>query len=388
MPPYASDGQKVVVLDTDNEEVQVDNEGDMFIVRYEVNRVTVIEEPKSRVEGLYVTVRYVNRTVGHRNDGQNELYESVGKRKKAMEALTLYKQKKDKILLANQSHAGGLKPGGNEDWKIKLVGNPSPINIKYPWWIPKFSNIPRGIRLTAERIAGLMIETGITNQERNVLMQVLYNREARIAFDFTEKGVFKPEVEPPHIIPTIQHKPWQAANFRVPKALEGEVVDIVKKKLECGALERCCELYHNPWFLVPKKNGGYRLINAAQRLNAVTIKDASLPLSSEEYSEDFTGFPLLSLLDLFSGYDQCKLDPSSQDMTAFQTPLGLLRMTALPQEYTNGVQVFYQVMKKILKDQIAAGIGKPFIDDVAVKPASQSMFLDKHGIPEEVALGI
>jgi len=45
-------------------------------------------------------------------------------------------------------------------------------------------------------------------------------------------------------------------------------------------------------------------------------------------------------------------------------------------------------MKKILKDQIAAGIGKPFIDDVAVKPASQTMFLDKDGIPEEVAPGI
>jgi len=33
-------------------------------------------------------------------------------------------------------------------------------------------------------------------------------------------------------------------------------------------------------------------------------------------------------------------------------------------------------------------MGKPFIDDVAVKPASQSMFLDKNGVPEEVAPGI
>jgi len=63
-------------------------------------------------------------------------------------------------------------------------------------------------------------------------------------------------------------------------------------------------------------------------------------------------------------------------------------MTALPQGYMNGVQVFDRVMKKILKDQIAAGIGKPFIDDVAVKSASRSMFLDKDGIPEEVAPGI
>jgi len=165
MPPYTCDGRKVVVSDTDNEKVQVDDESDMFMVRYEVNRVTVIEDPKSRVERLYTTIGHVNkadRTV--RNNGQKD--RSVGKRKKMMEALTLYKRKKDKILPANQSHTGGLKPGGDEDWKIKLVGNSSPVNIKYPWLSPKFSNIPRGTRLTAERFAGLKIGTGITNQEK------------------------------------------------------------------------------------------------------------------------------------------------------------------------------------------------------------------------------
>ena len=73
------------------------------------------------------------------------------------------------------------------------------------------------------------------------------------------------------------------------------------------------------------------MINAAQRLNAVTIKDASLPPSAEEYSEDFAGLPELSLLDLFSGYDQMALAEICRDLTAFQTPLELLRMTTLPQ---------------------------------------------------------
>lgn len=59
---------------------------------------------------------------------------------------------------------------------------------------------------------------------------------------------------------------------------------------------------------MPKKTGGYRLINTAQKLNEVTMEDASLPPYLDEYREDFVGFPLLSLLDLFSGYDQCELD--------------------------------------------------------------------------------
>jgi len=88
-------------------------------------------------------------------------------------------------------------------------------------------------------------------------MEVLFSREKGIAFDCSEKGVFKPEVEPLYVIPSIAHEPWQVANFRVTKALEGEVIEIIQKKLECRALERCCGPYHNPWFLVSKKDEGY-----------------------------------------------------------------------------------------------------------------------------------
>jgi len=68
----------------------------MFMVRYEVNRVTVIEDPKSHVEELYATVGHLNRA-----DRILGTVVSIGKVKKAMEALTLYKQEKDKILRAN-----------------------------------------------------------------------------------------------------------------------------------------------------------------------------------------------------------------------------------------------------------------------------------------------
>src|SRR5258706_12753022 len=108
--------------------------------------------------------------------------------------------------------------------------------------------------------------------------------------------------------------------------------------MQCGALDRSFRPYRNPWFLVPKKTPGkYRLINFAQRLNAVTIRDASLPPTVDEFSEAFTGFPLISLLDFFLGYDQCVLAEVSRDLTAFMTPFGVLRMTTLPQGYTNGV---------------------------------------------------
>ena len=185
-------------------------------------------------------------------------------------------------------------------------------------------------------------------EEHDVFLEVLFNHEAGIAFDFIEKGRFSDDVEPPHVIPTVSHTPWQAKTFKVPKALEQEVVKIIKDRIDCGVLERSFGSYRNPWFLVPKKTGKYYLIYSAQWLNAVTIKDASLPPTVDEFSEEFARYPLISLLDLFSGYDQCSLAPESRDMTAFMTSFGLMRMATLPQGYTNRVQVFGRVIRKVL----------------------------------------
>ena len=137
-----------------------------------------------------------------------------------------------------------------------------------------------------------------------------------------------------------------------------------------------------------KKAWKYRLINSAQGLNAVTIRDTSLPPSADDFSEEFAGFPLPCLLDLFLCYDQCILAPDSRDLMAFMTPFGLWKMTTLPQGYTNGVQVFDRVIQKVIKNVISENLGKPFIDDIAVKLKTKSYFHDSNGRPKEVALGI
>jgi hypothetical protein len=72
-------------------------------------------------------------------------------------------------------------------------------------------------------------------------------------------------------------------------------------------LERCHGAYRNPWFLIKKKNGKYRLVNAAMAINAVTIRDANLPPVIDEFAEEFGGMKVTSLLDFFSGHDQVPL---------------------------------------------------------------------------------
>jgi len=105
---------------------------------------------------------------------------------------------------------------------------------------------------------------------------------------------------------------------------------MLRERLKNGVLEYCDSPYRNPWFLVRKKSGKYRLVNAAMEINKHTVQDANLPLSVNEFSEEFASCQIASMIDFFSGYDQIELDAKSKDLTGFQTPIGLLRMTTLP----------------------------------------------------------
>ena len=75
---------------------------------------------------------------------------------------------------------------------------------------------------------------------------------------------------------------------------------------------------------------------------------------------------ILSLLDLFSGYDQIPLDIESRDLTTFATPIGLFRMCTLPQGATNSVGQFMRCIVRIL-DTLTPSICRPFLDDICVK---------------------
>lgn len=90
--------------------------------------------------------------------------------------------------------------------------------------------------------------------------------------------------------------------------------------------------YQSRYFLVPKNNPGeYRFINDMQPLKGVNIRDAGIPPSVDEFSEDFAMYPILTSVDYYSGYNQLSLAMQSWDLTTFLTDAGLVRQTRLPQ---------------------------------------------------------
>ena len=85
------------------------------------------------------------------------------------------------------------------------------------------------------------------------------------------------------------------------------------------------------------------------------------------------------MIDFFSRYDQIELDVKSRDLTGFQTPIGLLRMTTLPQGATNSVAQFVRIVTKILEDLIP-NVCLPFLDDIGIK-GPLSRYDDKETLP-------
>ena len=107
----------------------------------------------------------------------------------------------------SQLHEGGLRPRGKGNWRVEAISKKCyKLGGAYAeWLIPKFSDIEPGLQLTEEHIKRLKVGGNLSAEEYNVFLEVLFNCEASIAFDFIEKGCFLDDVEPPHVISTISH---------------------------------------------------------------------------------------------------------------------------------------------------------------------------------------
>ena len=198
----------------------------------------------------------------------------------------------------------------------------------------------------------MKIGTSFLSDAEKQLFIVFFKYEGAIAFDDSEMGLLRPEIEPPVVIHTIPHIPWQQQNIRLPYAMKEAATNVVKKKLTNGLLERSQGACHSRYFLVKKKSGKWRLMNDVQLLNGITIRDSGMPPSVDDFSEDFAGCPITSTIDYYSGYDQISLDKRSRNLTAFLSDVGVVRNIRLPQRWTNYVAYFQRVMAKVHYEQI------------------------------------
>jgi hypothetical protein len=238
--------------------------------------------------------------------------------------------------------------------------------------------------MNQERLAKLEVNsTGfLWPEEEKLFNQVMWLNQYAIAFEEDERGTLKESYFTPYIIPTVPHKAWEYRNIPIPPGIRDKVIELLKHKINAGVYEPSQSAYRSRWFCVLKKNGKLRIVHDLQPLNKITIRDAGLPPIVDDFIERFAGRQCYTVFDLFWGFDACRVHPASRDLTAFLTPLGLLRLTSLPMGFTNSPAEFQKCMSFILHDEIP-DVANIFIDDLPIKgPVSQ--YLDKNGDPEVI----
>ncbi|MBW0581338.1 hypothetical protein O181_121053 [Austropuccinia psidii MF-1] len=142
----------------------------------------------------------------------------------------------------------------------------------------------------------------LSEEEKSLLMSVIGLREKGIALSAEERGLLKHSYGKPYKIPLIPHTPWKKKPIPIPKPIIPQFIEV--------------------------------------DLNKVTIKDAGLPQHIEEFVDAFSGRACYGLGDIMGGYDERELETSTRPLTKFETPLGRLKLTGLPQGETNSVAVY------------------------------------------------
>jgi len=229
--------------------------------------------------------------------------------------------------------------------RVRLVPGTMPTNIRIirqfledplrtlPYISPHPPTFLPGVQLTHARIEelGLLTNEFLWPEKRELVVQVLRVNEQGLAWEETEKGRFRDEYFSPVKIPVQEHIPWARKTLPIPLGIREKVIELIRKKIDLGVYEPSYSSYRHQWFTVAKKDRNIRIVHNLTPLNAVTIRDTQeLPLVYL-YAEQCSAHSIYSGLDLFVGYNHRTLAEESRDYTTFDTPLGTMQLTVLPQ---------------------------------------------------------
>ena len=100
---------------------------------------------------------------------------------------TLYRREAVKVVPVDEAHSAGIKQSGKEGWREQLIKEEKERELAGGSYlgvlIPKFSSIERGRQLTQAWIRKLNIGEHHTTNERDLLLEMLFNQEGAIPFE-------------------------------------------------------------------------------------------------------------------------------------------------------------------------------------------------------------
>ena len=181
--------------------------------------------------------------------------------------------------------------------------------------------------------------------EKDQLISLLLERHEVFCLDDDERG----ETDLVQFtIDTTDCRPLRQPLRRVPFGVRQEISQQLEKMLKMGVVQPSKSPWASPVVLVRKKDGSLRFCVDYRKLNSVTKPDVFPMPRIDDMLDQLGKSKYFSTLDLASGYWQIRMDPASQEKTAFVTPQGLFEFLVMPFGLTNAPATFQRMMQKLL----------------------------------------
>jgi transposase InsO family protein len=153
--------------------------------------------------------------------------------------------------------------------------------------------------------------------------------------------------------------------IRLPPDKQRELRRQIEEMIRNGWVQYSNSPYSAPTFLVPKADGGWRMVVDYRALNNCTKKDAyPLPHAGDLF-ESLRGSTVFSKLDLKSGFYQIPLRKGDEKLTAFATVDGLFEYKVVPMGLCNAPATFMRFMNEAFAD-MRDDFVVIFMDDIVI----------------------
>ena len=118
--------------------------------------------------------------------------------------------------------------------------------------------------------------------------------------------------------------------------------------------------------MVKKANGKWRMCVDFTDLNRACSKDSYPLLQIDNLVDSTTRHELLSFMDVFSSYNQIRMEETNQEKTSFVTSQGLFYFRVMPFGLKNARVTYSRLRNKMFAHQIGRNV-QVYIDDMLVK---------------------
>ncbi|KAL0318211.1 UNVERIFIED_CONTAM: Transposon Tf2-12 polyprotein [Sesamum calycinum] len=213
----------------------------------------------------------------------------------------------------------------------------------------------------------IYISASLTHGEEGTYIALLHEFKDVFTWSYKEMPGLDPNVAVHHLSVKKGARPVKQGQRRFRPELILLIEGEVNKLIEVSFIR---EVKYPMWIssIVPvrKKNGQIRVCVDFRNLNNACPKD-DFPLPIAELMIDATtGHEALSFMDGSSGYNQIRMAPADEELTAFRTPKGIYCYKVMPFGLKNAGATYQRAMQKIFDDMLHKNV-ECYVDDLVVK---------------------